>query len=267
MALITYVDDKRRKWELSPQIAVLTEIDDYLALQRFPDILIIHGGHKNGAEVAPSGQYLLVEAVLHACKRGGRAIIFSGGQPRVTKQDVAQALGREGFHDGADYIVLTAVENLLQEIDIEQLEQVNVVSGWNISSVKRRHAAPALLALALLCQAALLAVEPATLDPNTLELLGGLETVEKIRARCAGLPAKNLLTPHVWRAAFSDSTTGQMLMAIHQEWPAEAANSRDVERLVTSIYENPAAFHAKTMSAAYRALHNALAINQQQQAL
>ena len=82
MAIISYVDDRlsSRAWKVDRPIAVLRTIGDYLSMSIPGDVLIIHGGQSDATIEAGSGRALLVEALFRICGKGGRVVIFSGGQ-------------------------------------------------------------------------------------------------------------------------------------------------------------------------------------------
>jgi len=262
MASITYLDDRieQRLWKPAAPIYSLTEIEDYLRSDTPTDVLIIHGGHRDALRV---GSAPLIQAVLRVLKSGGRAVVFSGGQPRVTKQEFQRALGAEGFFEGKHYLVLTAVANLGDEIDFVKLESETIDRDWQIQSVKRHHAAPTLLGLAVLAQAALFAAP--SLDEPTIALLGGQSLIDKVRQRAASLPAQNMLTRQAWLAAFSESSSAEVLTALHREWPADAPEPKPVEHLIKGIFGDTSNFNVGTISAAYAALSEALKDHQRQQ--
>jgi hypothetical protein len=267
MAVITYVDDRyvQRDWKITPPIALLKTIDEYLSMPVMGDVLIIHGGQSDARDAAQGGRALLIEALLRVCKNGGRAIIFSGGQPMIASQLLRDELAREGFVEGEHYLLLSAIQNLWHEIDIELLTTSKVTSGWRISTVKRRHAAPTLLSLALLCQAALIASDPSDLDREVVNLLGGRQALDTLRSRCIPPSANRLFSPQPWQGSLGSTSAGSVLEAIEREWPRDAQREDGVHNLVAAVYDDPTALDAKTIADAYLELCRALLLNQELQ--
>lgn len=267
MATISYVDDRQnqREWTVSPPISVLKSIDDYLS-QRIPrDVLIIHGGQGDATDNGPGGRARLIEALLCACRNDGRAVVFSGGQPMIAAPVLRQELNSAGYVEGHHYVVLTAIQNLWQELDRDLLTSSKITPEWMISSVKRRHAAPVLLSLALLSQAALIAAEPPQLGEDAIAILGGSDAVSLLRQRCAPPSANALFSPQPWQVSLGNRSAGEVLTAMEQEWPSGGPADDGVEDLVKAIYYDPAALNASTVSRAYRDLRRVLARSQELQ--
>lgn len=267
MSVISYVDDRynQREWLIDRPIARLRTINDYLAQSIPGDVLIIHGGQADATYETPSGQSLLFEALFRVCDSGGRAAIFSGGQPMIAAALLRQEFARKGYIEGHHYVVLTAIQNLWHELDLEMLKTSKVTPEWRIDSVKRRHAAPILLSLALLAQAALIAATPSELNDEVVSTLGGSEAVELLRRRCAPPVANALFSPVPWQASLGNVSGGDVLQAVQREWPSGGPSDDDVRNLVIAIYDDPTALDAFIVSRAYCTLFRALARNQELQ--
>jgi hypothetical protein len=265
MAIVTYIDNRynEREWKLSDSVAVRRTIGDYFAMPEKGDVLIIHGGQPEGILHSSNGKPLLIEAVINACGNG-RAIIFSGGQPIAGTQTVREALANAGLEEGLHFLVLPAIQNLEYEIDFPKLLGATITSDWPIREVKRRYAAPTLLSLALLCQAAIFAIPPEEITDDAAALLGGRPRIAKARESRA-TTAKELLARHSWHAVFGRDGTGELLAAIEREWPPKAANPDSVRNLVYALYDSRDSLSGKTIVRAYCDLQRALALNQELQ--
>jgi hypothetical protein len=262
---ITYVDNRfhERDWKPAPPIAVMTTIRDYLAMPVSGDVLIIHGGQPDARLTAPGGRPLLLEAVLRVCKGGGRAVIFSGGQPAISVADLREALGRESLVEGLHYLLLTAIQNLEHELDVELLKTIRPSSDWRIADARRRYAVSTLLTLGLLCQSALLAFESKDVLDDAAALLGGREVMDEIRTTCASSP-EQLLTPIPWHGALGTQSAA-IYTAIDAEWPHGVPSYRSLRALIDVLFEQPRALDAVTVSLAFVELYQALQKNQELQ--
>jgi len=135
MALITYVDDryKARVWKMPSYVTTITDLDEYLESRTTPGIVIVHGGQRDAQlKLLPAGPTKLVAAAQKACS-GGRAIIFSGGFPMVSTDVLRQQLADSGLREGEHYLLLTAVLNLLDEVDFPLLQRTVLTPRWLVS--------------------------------------------------------------------------------------------------------------------------------------
>lgn len=262
MPIITYVDDhyNERYWKIDPPIAVFRTTDEYLSMPLTGDVLIIHGGQKDGrAPVASSGRPRIVEAIVRVCNGGGRAIIFSGGHSMVVP-DLRASLSRESLEEGLHYLLLTAIQNIHEEIDLDRLQRTPPAPGWPIREIKRRHAAPTLLTLALLCQAALLTYDPADIRDDTAVLLGGRDAMSAIRSGSMS-SASLLLTPQPWRSALRADDPSAVFDAVNREWPAGGRPYKALRDLINALFTNMASIDTTVLSDAFAEIHAALQLN------
>lgn len=261
MATIICVDNRKRErpWQLDPKIATLSTIDAYLALSARGDVLLLHGGQPEGPQDARKGRSLLIEALILACQGPGRAVVFSGGEPLVVRDLIREQLQGAGLTEGEHFLLLSAISNLKEEIDLPALMNLTVQPGWRIDSVRRRTAAPTLLALALLSQATLLGTDTTQLDDATRTLLGGACA----EARGAGGDGIGLLSPVAWQEVLGASARDEVRSKIEREWPPQMEKSDAIGALVTAIYETPAAFEVPLIARAFRELDKVLAAKQE----
>ena len=266
MPVITYVDDRycEREWygRIQPPIDVLGSIKRYLSMPP-GDILIIHGGQADWDDTeSPKNRHQFIEAVLRVCDGGGRAIIFSGGQPKPPR--LRETLAAASLEEGLHYLLLTAIQNLEQEIDFELLLQAQPSAGWRIDSVKRRHAVPTLLSLFTLTQAALLSFDEQQLEESTRLLLRWKETECALRSHTADdvlAERQRLQTPAPWQAVLGRNSSA-LLLAMEREWPHGAPPRHAVKQLIHTFCEGGSAMEARLLSAAFKELHEALRINE-----
>jgi hypothetical protein len=265
MTVVTYVDDRYhvRDWTIEPPIAVFHNITDFLKIEVSGDVLIIHGGHRDASVGPPLRKPLLTDALLRVCGRSGRAIVFSGGQPAIPADILSAELTRNGYEDGLHYLVLTTVERLNEEIDLQALSAAQISGEWRIDGVKRPNAKPTLLTLSYLSQAALLAADPSEVDAETMTLLGGYQVVTEFRQQRTG--PSNLLTPLPWRASLGELSVDDVQAKLDREWPSRAGAATAVRQLVKAIYEQPADLTPQIMARAYRDVQRALGMTREAQ--
>jgi hypothetical protein len=263
---VTYVDDRlnEREWKVEPPIAVHSTITDYLARSISGDVLIIHGGQRDARLRAASGRELLVEAIVRVCMNGGRAIVFSGGSPIIGVRELRAILTRESLKEGLHYLLLTAIQSLPTEIDFDLLLKTVPTPDWRIVEVKRRHAAPTLLTLGLLCQSALFAFDPGSIDEETASLLGGHDSMAAMRS-ANQYRGDQLLAPQNWYGALGTRSASAVSEAVSREWPVEMGASSGVQDLVRALFEQSRALGADTLSRAFVDLYRALERNQELQ--
>lgn len=266
MCTITYVDDHPtdRDWELPvPPLLALRTLDEYQAREYPGDVLIVHGGQREADAPTKSGGNLLTEIVVHACQGDRRAIVFSGGYPfgiRELRTSLAAASLEEDLH----YLLLPAIQNLNAEIDIDALLVAKPEPGWRIDAFKRRHALSTLLALGVLCQAALLAVDPEQVYEDAAKLLGGREEMRALRSQCASPSAAHILAPQTWRGALAVRRRDELMAAVDLEWPTEAGTRRELNRLIDVVWtDGGKPLDARTLSSAFVELNVALAVESQ----
>jgi len=264
---VSYIDDRlnERQWKIQPGIATYINIADYFERRIPKDILVIHGGQHDARFRAKSGRELLIEAVIGACADGGRAIVFSGGAPVIGARTLREMLSRESLQEGLHYLILTAIQNLPQEIDLDALASIVPSPDWKISEVKRRHAAPTLLTLALLCQSALLALEPGNVDEQTATLLGGRDAMAAIRAGGQPSATNQFLAPNIWYGVLGTRVAATVQDSIDREWPNAVKASADVRNLVRQLFEQQRVPAPDMVSRAFTDLYCALEINQESQ--
>lgn len=263
---ITYVDDRHRDrdWQLAAPVAVVENIEDYLAMNVSGDVLIIHSGHRDARTRIDNGRELLIEAIVRVCSGGGRAIIFSGGAGMITARELRGRLAGESLEEGVHYLLLTAIQNLHAEIDFELLNKTKPSPEWRIIEAKRRHATPTLLTLGLLCQSALLAFDPRKIDDETAALLGGREAMAAVRGSVA-FTGEQLLSPQSWHGALGTRSADTVQEAIEREWPAGAQQDTGLQALVDALFERVRPLDPDTVSRAFSDLYRALLRSQELQ--
>jgi len=266
MALITYVDDryKARVWKMPSYVTTITDLDEYLESRTTPGIVIVHGGQRDAQlKLLPAGPTKLVAAAQKACS-GGRAIIFSGGFPMVSTDVLRQQLADSGLREGEHYLLLTAVLNLLDEVDFPLLQRTVLTPRWLVSEAKLRHAVPTLLTLGYLCQAGLLACNPLDVDHDVAELLGGVEELERIRSVCPSETRERMLAVGVWCDTLGLDNSVAIKDAIDLEWPAGVERKRGLDDLLNVIDDN-GPFLPRVLSAAFAEVSEALRRNEELQ--
>jgi len=181
----------------------------------------------------------------------------------IGSQLLRENFTRESLEEGVHYLLLTAIQNLEEEVDLELLRQTKPTPGWHIGMVKRRHAVPTLLSLALLCQAALLAFDPDDVHDDAANLLGGRETMRTIRVASPSSSGERMLTRQAWHGALG-STGDAVGKAIANEWPLEGS-CEGLRNLINLLYDGVAPLDVATLSRAYGELYQALEGKQETQ--